>query len=194
MQEQKLLKRCHQAQNVTVFSHSRIQNSKKLLSANHGRRQHFLAFHGPSILKYISSTWKFKILEKLYTKNVNSVFLLKKCHLPWISLLCSVTNLVQRAQKSKSDKENTDTCKFARNAKYLHFYRKWFLCLFQYNSVFISWKFYSESTTLDLESPSRYTDFSYIFSNFCCTHSRIWARSWKLDIIWPWIFPGFNCS
>ena len=137
---------------------------KKLFSANHGRRQYFLAFHGSSILKYISSTWKFKILEKFWgcTRKTWIPFFYWKnvIYLESISCVQWPTCSRVRVQKSKSDKENTDTCKFARNAKYLHFYRKWFLCLFQYNSVFISWKFYSESTTLDLESPSRYyTDF-----------------------------------
>ena len=55
--KQKLLKSCHQGQNVTVLAilESRVSRIQKIfLSATHGSQQYFSVFHGPSTLKSIS--------------------------------------------------------------------------------------------------------------------------------------------
>ena len=81
--KQKLLKGCHQGQNVDV---SAIQ--KFFLSANHGGRHYFSVFHGPSTLK--------SILQALSRLHVNALLFIKGA---WLLLIC--LDLINQCLKNK---------------------------------------------------------------------------------------------
>ena len=67
--KQKLLKGCHQGQNIIVLTIlERLEFEKFFLSANHGGRQYFPVFHGTPTLKSISPALNYqeKIVKKSY--------------------------------------------------------------------------------------------------------------------------------
>ena len=52
--KQKLLKGCHQGENIIILAILEHLEFEKFLSANHGGRQYFSVFHGLPTLKSIS--------------------------------------------------------------------------------------------------------------------------------------------
>ena len=86
-------------------------------------------------------------------------FLLEKCHLCWTSPSCVQLSIWSRVrvQKSKSDRKKKQTHTSIQEMQNIHtFTENGFFPSFSTIQYCISWKLYSESTTLDLESPVRY--------------------------------------
>ena len=111
-----------------------------------------------------------------------------------LSFLCSVTNLVPS--------ESKEIKVWQRKNRHIQVYKKCqiFIPLQKMVSLLVSvlyllkiefrkYHFWPAKTSKILCH-----FFSCNFSDFCCTHSWIWAPTGKPEVIWPWIFPCFNCS